>query len=221
MRKSWKGDQTRVCVPPPPSARRGLRPMFLFCSAARRCAYKPCLWTFVAAGMQNTRNPKALADSEVSLRKRQSPVFLQLKVKFTGNRLHPKSQCSISHAVFGCLVQYNTYVHMFLGKHINIRKHTDWMFGLVWICINFNTNSTSIYHLRNYDTFAFIAYILLNILTLLLVGFLEYVNWWGGAIRPPVRSRELTGRFRWDKRHSIRLIVNFQNHHKKSKKVEN
>ena len=55
-------------------------------------------------------------------------------------------------------------------------------------------------------------------LTLLLVGFLEYVNWWrGGAIRPPVRSRELTGRFQWDKRHSIPLIANFPNHYKKSK----
>ena len=60
-----------------------------------------------------------------------------------------------------------------------------------------------------------------TILTLLLVGFLEYVNWWGGRFGPPFRSRELTGRFRWDKRHSIALIVNFQNHYKKSKKVEN
>ena len=55
-------------------------------------------------------------------------------------------------------------------------------------------------------------------LTLLLVGFLENVNWWGGGrFGPPVRSRELTGRFQWDKRHSVPLIVNFQNHHKKSK----
>ena len=35
----------------------------------------------------------------------------------------------------------------------------------------------------------------------------------GGAIVPPVRSRELTGRFRWDKRHSISLTVNFQTHY--------
>ena len=43
----------------------------------------------------------------------------------------------------------------------------------------------------------------------------------GGAILPPVRSRELTSRFRWDKGHSIPLIVNFQNHYKKVEKVEN
>ena len=55
-------------------------------------------------------------------------------------------------------------------------------------------------------------------ITLLQVGFLEYVNGWGGgAIRPPVRSRELTGRFRRDEPHSIPLIVNFQNHYKKMK----
>ena len=58
-------------------------------------------------------------------------------------------------------------------------------------------------------------------LTLLLVGFLEYVNWWGGRFGLPVRSRELTGRFQWDKRQSIPLIVNIRNHYKKSKKVEN
>ena len=59
---------------------------------------------------------------------------------------------------------------------------------------------------------------LLPDLTLLLVGILEYVNWWCGVNSSPLRCRELAGRFRLDKRHSVPLIVNFQNHYKKSKK---
>ena len=57
------------------------------------------------------------------------------------------------------------------------------------------------------------------ILTLLLVGFLEYVNWGGGRFGP-LRSRELTCQFPWDKRHSIFLIMNFQNHYEKSKSLK-
>ena len=43
----------------------------------------------------------------------------------------------------------------------------------------------------------------------------------GGPIRPPLRSREPLVRFRWGKRHSISLIVNYKIRFRKSKKSEN
>ena len=93
--------------------------------------------------------------------------------------------------------------------HAFFKAHLPWRLYLVYD----HTNTT---------IFSDCLVWILSTLTLLLVGFLEYVNWWGGGrFGPPVRSQELTGRFRWNKRHLIPLIVNFQNHYKKSRKVEN
>ena len=47
-------------------------------------------------------------------------------------------------------------------------------------------------------------------LTLLLVGFLENVNWWGGGRFGPRQILRTNRPISMDKRHSIPLIVNFR-----------